>query len=115
MNAMYSNRDGQLRSNSFGRFIVNGNVNETWLCRFSPTPGKINHYVNFKRVKSLRALREMATWKIVDHAHVHCLQMLLWTDPGEQQDLRRIDSAARNNYFPRGTRYAKLAVLRIVN
>lgn len=38
MNPMYSNADGQLRSNSFGSSIVNGNVNDTWLCRFSPTP-----------------------------------------------------------------------------
>lgn len=51
--------------------------------------------------------------EIVDDAHVHGLQVLPRSDPGEQQDLRGVDGAARNDYFPRGTRNAKLAVLGI--
>lgn len=39
-NATYSTTDGQFRSNSFGRSMLNDSVNETWLCRFSPTPGR---------------------------------------------------------------------------
>lgn len=51
------------------------------------------------------------TWKIVDHAHVHGGQMLLRPDPGQEQEVGRVDGASRNDYFARGTRHPKLAVL----
>lgn len=48
----------------------------------------------------------------MDHAHVHGRQMLLGPDPGEKQDLRGVDGAAGNDYFPRGACDAEFTVLR---
>ena len=69
-----------------------------------PRPGK---YI----VRELLSL----TWKIFDDAHVHGRQMLLRPDPGEQQQLRGVDSAAGDDYLARGSRHSELAVLKTIS